>query len=334
MVLLEQYPYYLFCSEIVRLPRKPRNKYTPGEPVKAAKRGDKEEKRASTAVSLDVVLTATKDMLKNSENHSVFIEEGGLQPLSQCLRKEEDNMQVLYLGVFSLWLLSFNKTAKILDALRDCETVRRLVEIIKKSIHRDKVIRITLATLKNMLNDPQFYEDMIAHGLVKIMAPIFSKTTWKDEDIIKDAKVVNDFLEDKIAELSSWEKYRAEIMSGNLQWSPVHCEQFFRENISHFEDKNFEVVRTLVELLESKEALSLEVACHDLGQFARFYQDGKKIIQKFGGKTKIMIHMNNPNPKVAKQALLSVQKMMVNNWEYLSKSTSLGAPVNASSNIE
>jgi len=44
--------------------------------------------------------------------------------------------------------------------------------------------------------------------------------------------------------------------------------------------------------------------------------------------------MNNPNPKVAKQALLSVQKMMVNNWEYLSKSTSLGASVNTTSNIE
>jgi len=184
-------------------------------------------------------------------------------------------MQVLYLGCFSFWLLSFDKHVKIVDAMRESEIVRRLVEILKKSIHRDKVIRITLATLKNMLNDAQFVEDMIAHGLVKIMAPIFNKT-WKDEDIMKDAKLINDFLEAKIEELSSYEKYRAEVLSGNLQWSPVHNEQFFRENIQHFEDKNFEVVKCLVDLLESKEPLALEVACHDLGQFARFYQDGKK----------------------------------------------------------
>jgi len=267
-----------------------------------------------------VVLTATKDMLKNSENHPVFLKEGGLPPLSQCLRREEDNMQVLYLGCFSLWLLSFGK-AEIIEVFKEAEIVRRLVEVLKKSIHRDKVIRIALATLKNILNEATCCEEMIAYGLPKIMQPILSKTTWKDEDIMKDAKAINEVLEAKIEELSSWEKYRAEVLSGNLQWSPVHNDQFFRENIAHFEDKNFEVVRCLIELLESKDALSLEVACHDLGEFARFFTDGKKIIQKFGGKTKLMIHMNNPNPKVAKQALLSVQKMMVNNWEYLSKST-------------
>jgi len=183
-------------------------------------------------------------------------------------------MQILYLGCFSLWLLSYNKAT--FDAFKECKVVRRLVEVIKKSIHREKVVRVALSGLKNLLIDAHFNEEMIALQLTKIMQPIFSKTNWKDEDVIKDAKLISEQLEAKIEELSSWEKYRGEVTSGNLQWSPVHNDQFFRENASRFEDHNFEVVRALIELLESKEPLTLEVCCHDLGTFARFSRTEKK----------------------------------------------------------
>jgi len=292
-------------------------------PKKGVVTDDKEkDKEKDKVVALEAVLTATKDMLKNSDNHPVFLAENGLLPLTQCLRKEGDNMQILYLGCFALWLMSFNKGNHA--AFSEFEVVRRLVEILKKSIHRDKVIRICLATLKNLLTSSPFDEEMIAHGLVKIMQPIFTKT-YKDDDIPKDAKAIDDVLEAKIAELSSWEKYRGEVLSGNLQWSPVHNELFFRENIQRFEDKGFEVVVSLISLLESKEPLTLEVACHDLGEFARFFPDGKRVVARYNGKTKIMVLMNNASAKVAKQALLAVQKMVVNNWEYLSKSTNMGA---------
>jgi len=283
----------------------------------------KTEKQRPPVTNLEVVLTATKDMLKNSDNHKVFLSENGLQPLTDCLRKETENMQVLYLGVFSLWLLSFNNKTSF-EPFKQCEVVRRLIEVLRKSIHREKVVRITLSTLRNLISVPPFDEEMIMHQLSKNMQPIFSKSSWKDEDALKDAKWIKEQLDAKIAELSSWEKYRAEVMSGDLQWSPAHNDQFFRENISNFEEKNYQVVRALIELLDSKEPLTLEVACHDLGDFARFYQDGKSVIQKFNGKKKIMEHMANPNVRVRKHALLAVQKMMVNNWEYLSKPTNLG----------
>ncbi len=107
--------------------------------------------------------------------------------------------------------------------------------------------------------------------------------------------------------------------------------------------------RKVILLLDNKDELTLQVACTDLGEFARFHPDGKRIITQFGGKTKLMSLMSNkatPTKVVrpllvltllcvlasfhalttlctlrlssqASAALLAVQKLMVNNWEHL-----------------
>jgi V-type H+-transporting ATPase subunit H len=63
----------------------------------------------------------------------------------------------------------------------------------------------------------------------------------------------------------------------------------------------------------------LAIACYDLGEFVRFHPRGRKVLSKMDGKVDIMKLMTNPDPEVQKHALLCVQKMMVHNWEYLSK---------------
>ena len=67
------------------------------------------------------------------------------------------------------------------------------------------------------------------------------------------------------------------MSSTNLQ------EQFWRENIGHFEEKDFQILRVLVKLLEAgREPRTLAVACHDLGNFITYYPGGKGIVT---GKT-------------------------------------------------
>ena len=83
-----------------------------------------------------------------------------------------------------------------------------------------------------------------------------------------------------------------------------------------------------MELLDSESEVTIEVACYDLGEFARFHPEGRRcvcvcmwfqlcvfrVITRLGGKRKLMAQMHHKNAKIAKQALLSVQKLMVNNW--------------------
>jgi V-type H+-transporting ATPase subunit H len=49
-------------------------------------------------------------------------------------------------------------------------------------------------------------------------------------------------LEDKIKDVNSFDKYKAELVSGTLEWTGVHKDpNFWRENCKKFEDNNFEV---------------------------------------------------------------------------------------------
>lgn len=58
-------------------------------------------------------------------------------------------------------------------------------------------------------------------------------------------------------------------------------------------------------------------ACRDLGEFARFYDGGKKIIQHYKGKVKIMQLMASEDRDIQKAALLSSAKLLINNWEHV-----------------
>jgi len=268
-------------------------------------------------------LIVTKDFLKNTDNCSQFAHEGGITRLMQLLDKEGANTQVQYLVGFCCWLLSYNPTC--FPYIREAGVLRKLVGVVKIS-SREKVIRICFATFRSLLDqkgadDHCFNDDMIALGVLKIIPSLIGKP-WKDDDIAKILKQINDNLENTFEKLSSFEMYHAEVESKNLQWGPVHSELFWRENINKFEAKNFALIRRVVALLEeSKDDTVLEVACFDLGEFARLHSDGKRMLESFKAKPKIMALLNHSSPDVRKQALLSVQKLMVQNWEGLSKSS-------------
>lgn len=77
---------------------------------------------------------------------------------------------------------------------------------------------------------------------------------------------------------SSFDEYATEVKSGRLEWSPVHrSAQFWRENASRLNEKNYELLRILVHLLEtSRDPLVLSVASYDIGEYVRHYPRGKQ----------------------------------------------------------
>jgi hypothetical protein len=67
--------------------------------------------------------------------------------------------------------------------------------------------------------------------------------------------------------VSSWDKYKKEVLSGTLDWSPMHTsEVFWRNNVDKFEEKDFQLLRVLFKLLETNRDLRTQVRPRGGGQ--------------------------------------------------------------------
>lgn len=99
----------------------------------------------------------------------------------------------------------------------------------------------------------------------------------------------------------TYDEYSSELISGHLSWTPVHdSELFWKENATKLNDKDYaqlkwvlimspsthpthrslQFYRTLIKLLkESHDPTVLAVAAHDVGQYVKHYERGKKSVQ-------------------------------------------------------
>lgn len=58
---------------------------------------------------------------------------------------------------------------------------------------------------------------------------------------------LEDGLKDNIKKLSSFEKYKQEVLLGHLDWSPMHKDSiFWRDNITYFEENDFQVLVSIL----------------------------------------------------------------------------------------
>lgn len=69
------------------------------------------------------------------------------------------------------------------------------------------------------------------------------------------------FLDTKLKEgiqtLSSFDMYKKEVASGALDWTHMHTsDKFWKDNIDKFEEKDFQVLRMLLKLIESSREVS------------------------------------------------------------------------------
>jgi V-type H+-transporting ATPase subunit H len=76
--------------------------------------------------------------------------------------------------------------------------------------------------------------------------------SWGDEDIPDVLDSIAETLREQAVHVSSWDKYKKEVLSGTLDWTPMHTsEVFWRNNVDKFEDKDFQLLRVLLKLLET-----------------------------------------------------------------------------------
>jgi len=271
---------------------------------------------------IEAALGVIQILLREDSFRLLYSSRDGIARLHNVLRNSnKNNFEVMYRTIYSFWLLAYN--SEIADSMFPQNLIFTLAEILK-NVTKEKVVRITLALFRNLLDHGKNNQHMIESGALKIITTLLQNKKWGDEDIVEDLQLLSTTLEKNMALMSSFDHYKKEVLSRSLEWTPMHKrESFWRENAHHFEENNFAIINALVEILQdpSSSNLCLAVACNDLGEFVRFHPRGRSILgnANYAGKTSIMKLMVHQDPEVQKQALLAVQKLMVTNWEYLSK---------------
>merc|ERR1719365_482487 len=262
-------------------------------------------------------------MLRIDDYRHAFVGVDGIATIVSVLSGRV-NFQIQYQLTFCLWVLSFN--VKLATKLNKFGVIPILADVLSDA-QKEKVSRIILAVFRNLIEKPEeadvIKENCISMVQSKVLKQLelLEQRKFDDEDIVEDIEFLTEKLNASVQDLSSFDEYVTEIKSGRLEWSPVHrSEKFWRENAHHLNDKNYELLKILIQLLEtSADPLVLCVACFDLGEYVRHYQRGKHVLEQLGGKTMVMTLLGHTDSKVRYEALLAVQKLMVHNWEYLGR---------------
>ncbi|KAJ4459115.1 putative V-type proton ATPase subunit H [Paratrimastix pyriformis] len=273
-------------------------------------------RRPEDAEGLNVAVSALQIVLRKQNLRLKFFHEHGLDLLLPLVASKAANVQLLYQVIFCVWLMSFNHV-EIIPGLLQANIIPLLIQVLKTQL-KEKVIRVTLAILKNMSGVEAACTQMIDQGLVKVLHNLMVQK-WSDEDLQSDLEDLVEILNGRVAALISIDVYSQELEKGQLTWTPVHkSDKFWKDNYTKFDVDNFRLLRTLGALLYTEHPRTLAVTCHDLGNFARFHPRGKTLLEEFGLKAKILELLGHQDAEVQKEALLCVQKMLVQKWENLS----------------
>lgn len=298
-----------------------------------------------------LVIPSMTTLMGCTETRILFASCGGIKYLCRHLRlkKKEKagkelgpsslqlaSVQQLYELTFCLWTMTYelNNSADIrADFSKDGAAVNVLADLISVA-PREKIVRVALSALRNLaissaeispgpagaptIEGSTYLNEMIASGCLKSIQNLQDRQ-WKDLDIIDDVQAMHKLLVDNYKEMTSWEVYKNEIELGNLQWGSTHTEAFFKENAKMFEgpDGDFRLLKILITLVSNSDDDVAAIACHDIGEFVRYYPNGRQIAKRLGAKELVMPLIEHDNVELQRHALQCVSKIMVQNWAYV-----------------
>ena len=229
-------------------------------------------------------------MLRIEHYRHAFVAIDGLRNLIQVL-SAKSNFQVQYQLTFCIWIITFQINAELVEKLSKLNLIPILADILSESV-KEKVTRIVLATFRNLIEKPDESDLVKDNAITMVHCKVpkqleilqQSGSKYEDEDLKDDIEYLREKLHTYVLDLSSFDEYTNELKSGRLEWSPVHSsEKFWRENAHRLNEKSYELLKIL------------------------------------GGKQLVMQLLTHQEPHVKYEALLCLQKLMVQNWEYLGK---------------
>ncbi|KAF6167413.1 hypothetical protein GIB67_043255 [Kingdonia uniflora] len=247
---------------------------------------------------IPTAISCLATLLKEPSVRSSFVKKDGVKLLIPLISpaSTQQSIQLLYETCLCVWLLSYYEPA--VEYLATSRALPQLVDVIKGST-KEKVVRVVVLTLRNLLPKGTFGAQMVPLGLPQIVQNLKAQA-WSDEDLLEALNQLEEGLKDNIKKLSSFDKYKQEVLLGHLDWSPMHKDPFFwRENITNFEENDFQILRVLVTILDtSGDPRTLAVACYDLSQFIQYHPAGRLIVNDLKAKERVMRLMNHENAEL------------------------------------
>lgn len=280
-----------------------------------------------------LALTALSKLLRHGPYRRPFYELGEtINALCLVLTLKYDvHIQAQYLAAYCAWVVTFEPVVAARLGGDGSTLTKQMVELIEGT-RKPKVVRMCLAYFVNLVTVAETPETckrngtiMVGLNLINILNTVMSTTL--DQEAQADAEKLKGVLNHIYEEMSSFDEYANEVMSGRLRWSPVHTsERFWRENADRLNDQGYQLLKILLQLLDpSQDPEVLAVAAHDIGQYVTNCKTrGKTNVERLQGKTRIMALMHHENKEVQYQALIAVQKLMTSNW------SALGAKIGSS----
>ncbi|PNW88402.1 hypothetical protein CHLRE_01g027800v5 [Chlamydomonas reinhardtii] len=263
---------------------------------------------------INTCISCLAALLKERATRQLLLRAGGLQVLPaviQRARETPSGSQLLYETCLCVWQMTYLRQAA--EVMGQVGIIKQLVEVCRVA-QKEKVFRMALAALRNLLGyqDLGLASDMVEAGLNKVVVTR-QMQSWGDEDVVEMLTYVDEKLKEGIVFLSNFDKYKKEVLSNTLDWSPMHTSDlFWRQNAEKFEERDFQVLRVLLKIIETnRDVKTLAVGCHDLGQFIVYHPQGRYIVNDLRGKELVMRLLGHSDVEVQKQALLCVQKLML-----------------------
>ncbi|KAH8740314.1 hypothetical protein FG386_001589 [Cryptosporidium ryanae] len=233
----------------------------------------------------------------------------------------------IYKACVVVWLLSFNKEA--IPILVSTDLIRKTAKSIT-NCRSEKVVRVTLNLLKNVMDSDSAVESIIDIGLLQHLT-ILEYEKWLDPEIYEEIRQGQIIIDQKLKQFSNFDRYCIELDKKRLRWSFLHTEKFWIENVMNFEAEEFHTIKKIIHILKtSDDPTTLAVACFDIGEFARLYPMGKQILGKLAVKEILMTLMTSTNREVSREALLAIQKLILNKWNRSSTSNVSNNPSSVS----
>ncbi|PSC76439.1 V-type proton ATPase subunit H-like [Micractinium conductrix] len=268
--------------------------------------------------SVPTAVHALSQLLREPPLRVMLHRAGGVQLLAPLVTMpapggpQQMNIQLLYEAALCCWELSFYRPAA--DVLcGSTNVVGALVDVVRLA-QKEKLVRVALMALKNLISvGPMSLEyAVVEKGLPKAVSNR-ALQHWDDSDIPDLLSWMEDHLQEGIATLSSFERYKKELLGGQLTWAPMHeSDAFWRENAEKLVENNCQLLRVLLKLLEtSRDSTTLAVGCLDVAQFVSHVSHGRGIVTELRGKELVMRLMMHPDPDVQSQALKCVQKVLL-----------------------